>query len=228
MKKLIQVSIVSFIFLLVASITAFGLSFVDYDRATIFLAIGIGIIVVSGIASIWGDKRTWLNAICFVLCAIALGCCIRAWYLYRGFENHLWILALVSLSCVVYLWIFYALSLIKPFQNHFRAFFWTMFLLSLVAYVLIVIFTKTTYVSTFGYYMIVEVSFMFPLYAKSSSNKQTFRHITLATLSVFVVAGLIAIFMASGEFDGAFIDCFTGTNNEEKKQKKMLNPKIKK
>ena len=72
---------------------------------------------------------------------------------------------------------------------------------------LIVIFTKTTYVSTFGYYMLIEMAFIYALCSDSENIQDLVRRITLATYSVFAVAVLIAVFMLSesgGDIDMDF------------------------
>ena len=207
MKKTMIVSGLSLLFLLTASAVAYGLRRMAFSSAWIPLAIGAGLLVLSGIGAFFAKAEMIKNLVCFCVSAVALGFCICAWYIFRGFDNAFYVIALVSVACIAYLWIFYALSRIPFFERHFNLFFWIFYILSFIAYVLIVIFTKTTYVSTFGYYMLIEMAFIYALCSDSENIQDLVRRITLATYSVFAVAVLIAVFMLSesgGDIDMDF------------------------
>jgi hypothetical protein len=155
--------------------------------------------------AIFAKKTIGLNILCFMLSAIALGFCIRAWYIFRNFDNSLLTIFLVSLACVIYLWIFYILAHIPLFEKYFTAFFWIYFIISFIAYFLIMAFTKTTYISTFGYYMLIEMAFIFALCAESENANELVRSLTLSSYSVYIVAVIILICMYGGG-DGFSID----------------------
>lgn len=207
MKKISIVSIMSFIFLIISSIVAYLLQYISFNKAINPLLIGLIILVSSGLLAIFTKKKIGLNIICFMLSAIALGFCIRAWYIFRNFDNSFFTIFLVSLACVAYLWIFFILAHIPIFEKYFTAFFWLYFIISFIAYVFVIAFTKTTYVSTFGYYMLIEMAFIFALCAESKNLKELVRAITLSTYSVFVVAFIILLFMYGGG-DGLSLDGF--------------------
>ncbi len=204
MKKLKIVSFLSFGFLLLASVVTFGLKNTYFVNPWLPLIIGGVILLFSGLAAIIGKKSTVINLICYAVSGVALGFCIRAWYMYRGFDNPFWVLVLVSLVCVSYLWVAFALSRLPFAQAHPALFVILLLVVSLAAYICLVIFTKTTYVSTFGYYMIVEIAFLFAMFTECESTKELIRHVTLSTYSVAVVILLIALMLLAG--DGADFD----------------------
>lgn len=201
MKKITIVSIMSFIFLTISSLVAYFLRYVDFNTALTSLAIGLGILLFSGLIAIFAKKITGLNIICFLLSAVALGFCIRAWYIFRNFDNSFFVMLLVSLACIAYLWVFYILAHTYLCEKYFTVFFWLYFILSFIAYIFVVIYTQTTYVSTFGYYMLIEMSFIFALCAESTNVKDLIRALTISTYSVFAVAIIILLSMHSGDLD---------------------------
>ena len=227
MRKVFIVSILSFLFLTIASIVTYILKFIVFKNAWMPLIIGVAILSASGVLAIFGKRKLWINIVCFTVSGIALGFCIRSWYAFRKFDNGLGVLTLVSLCCVLYLWIVFALSRLKFARNHPTLFVIIVTLLSLTAYVLLVVFTKTTYVSTFGYYMIIEIAFLFAMFSSTDDEFELFRKVTLSTYSVFVVAIIIVIMLLSGEggdvdFDlsGIDLDFNIGSSNGKKTKKK--------
>lgn len=221
MKKIVIVSLLALAFLIVTSTVAYLLRFTDFN-ATVLLIAGAVVLVVSAFVAHSVKENIVGNGICYIVNAIALGCCIRAWYLFRGFDNPLWVMYLVSLASVVELWLFYLLAKIPLFNRHGRLYFWLYLLVSLVAYILVVIFTKTTYVSTFGYYMIVEAAFIFAFCNDDEDFSELFRSMTIASFSVLIVAVIVAFMMITEgdgfdlDFGGEFVDIGGG---KEKKKK---------
>ena len=208
MKKSFIVSTVSFLFLLICSSVAYLLRYIPLKNPWWALAIGLITLAVSGIAAAFAHRIVGLNITCFLISAAALGFCIRAWYLFRGFDNPLWIMALVSFAAVIYLWIFYFLSKIPIFEKYPKIFVCIFLLLSLVGYLAVMLTTKTTYVSTFGYYMIIEIAFIFAMCSDISDIPDLIRKLTLSTYSVFAVAVFIAVIMLLGALGGdADCDC---------------------
>lgn len=122
------------------------------------------LLVISGVTAFVVRDKTAVNIACFAVNAVALGCCIRAWYIFRGLNNGFLTMFFVSLACIAYLWLFFALCLIPPLSRHIKLFFWLWLILSVIAYVLVVIFTKTTFVSTFGFYMLVMCGFIYSMF----------------------------------------------------------------
>ena len=206
---------------MISSTFAYFLRYLPITNAWIIVLIGIGILIVSGLISIISKKNILLNVLCFTISAVALGFCIRAWYIFRGFDNSFLTIFLVSLACVAYLWIFYLLTYIPFVEKHFNLFFWLYFIISFIVYLILVFTTKTTYISTFGYYMIIEMSFIFALCSECENMKELIKSLTLSTYSVFVVAIFIILAMSDGSdfsIDGIeFIDI----NKQTPKKKKV-------
>lgn len=203
MKKLITVSGLALVFLLVSSTITFLLRYTSLNALTA-LTSGAVMMLVNALLAYSVNKNVIGNGVSMFINAVALGFCIRAWYLFRGFDNPLWMMYLVSLACVAELYLFYLLAHIPLVNRHGRLFFWIFILASVVAYVLVVIYTKTTFVSTFGYYMIVEVAFVFALCCSEEGFANLFRAVTIASFSVLIVAVVMAVIMLSS--DGFSLD----------------------
>lgn len=200
MKKISIVSILSFIFLIICSFIEFLLRNYSFEKAITPLLFGLLILAISGIVSLFVKKDLFFNIIIFLLNAISLGFCLRSWYIFRNFDNQFWITALISLSCVIYLLIFYFLLYIPFFDKHFKAYIWIFVILTFIAYLIVIIFSKTTFVSTFGYFVIVEISFIFAMCRSSKSFIDLFRNITLSSFCVLIVAIIMLLIML--ECDG--------------------------
>ena len=224
MKKFLTVSGLALLFLMVSSTITYLLRYTNLNQLTTLTA-GAVMMLVNALLAFSVKKNIIGNAIAMFINAVALGFCIRAWYLFRGFDNPLWVMYLVSLASVVELWLFYLLAKIPLFNRHGRLYFWLYLLVSLVAYILVVIFTKTTYVSTFGYYMIVEAAFIFAFCNDDEEFSKLFRSMTIASFSVLIVAVIVAFMMITEgdgfdlDFGGEFVDIGGG---KEKKKKTPL------
>ena len=215
MKKSVLVLFVSFAFLLVCSLCAYLLGAFSVDAGWVMLSVGLALLVFSGVICAFAGENIILNAVCFALSAIAFGFCIRAWYIFRGFDNELYVMVLVSLCAAFYLFVLYSLSLIPALNRHKAIYTVVFLLLSGIMYLLAVLLTKTTYVSTFGYYMIIEIAFLFALYAEAEGKKSLFRYLTLSAYSVLGVALMIAIVALtalSGDGDCDLSDCADGAD----------------
>ena len=207
MKKITIVSIASIIFLLFSSLVAYLLRYVEIDKPLFFLLLGVIPLVISIFIAFIVKKNLIGNIVCSLISGIGLGFFIRGWYVFRNFDNPYWLMCLVSLACVIYLWIFYFISRISLFKKYFKVYFVIFLILSLIGYVLLVAFTKTTYVSTFGFYMIVEIAFIFAMCKRTESLEELIRNITLSTYSIIAVALLILIMVLAEDgidIDGSF------------------------
>ncbi len=239
MRKISWVSLGSVLFLAVSSIVGYFLRYLPLRSAKGMLFIGIGILVLAAVLSIFSAEdfysegvqmpvrmRTPWNIFCFCLSAVALGFCIRAWYLFRGFDNELWVMLLVSLACVVYLWVYYFLLYIPFLERHVTAYTVIYVMLSLIGYIAVAVCTETTFVSTFGYYMIVEVAFLFALCTDTDDARHLIRVLTLSSFSVWVVAIILLVLMCSGGDGCDSCDCGGGRSGdidiESPRQKKKL------
>lgn len=195
MKKITIVSIFSLVFLGICSIVADGLKHLNLDNEWQLLLTGIAILVISGVANFIVRKNRYVDMVCFLANAIALGFCIRAWYVFREFDNSLTTILLVSLACLAYLLVFYAILYIPFIEKHFEAYLIVFLMVTLIVYGVVICTTETTFVSTFGYYVIIEVAFIFAMCNHADTLDELFRNITLSTYSVLVVAIIIALLM---------------------------------
>lgn len=209
MKKISIVSLASFVFLMLSSTVAFLGKFI-FDEPVAPLVIGCIILLVSGILAFVIKESTPVNILCFFISSLAMGCLIRAWYNLRHIENGMVTMILVSLSLVLYLWVFFALSRI-PFIRHnktaFIIFGIIFVLLSVAAYIYLVFNTDTTYLSTIGYYAIIEFAFIFAMSLEAHTREDLIRNLTLSTYSVFAVAIIVAVFVVLALLGGDGMDC---------------------
>ena len=206
MKKISIVSFASFLFLLLCSGVAVLVRSL-FSSALMPLIIGVAILLASGIIAFVVRESTKVNMLCFVLSSVAMGLLIRAWYINRGFNNTFLIMCLISFAAVFYLWVFVALTKI-PFIHRSKIKYITLCViyaaLSAVFYFAVMVKTETTYVSTFGYYMIIELAFIFAMSLEVHTKEELIRNLTLSTYSVFIVAIIAAVFIALAAADG---DC---------------------
>ena len=112
MKKISIVSSASFGFLIIASVVAI-LTRSIFTEAESALFAGIAILVITGAVTLIVKERGAVNIICFTVNSAAMGCLIRAWYIFREFDNDFITMVFVSFATVLYLWVFFALSKIQ-------------------------------------------------------------------------------------------------------------------
>ena len=213
MKKISVVSFASFVFLLLCSGVAVILENVLKD-ALVALIIGVAILVASGIAAFVVRESYKVNILCILLSSVAMGFLIRAWYINRGFDNSFAVMAVISLGAVLYLWIFFALSKI-PFIHKSKTAYTCLCvlyaLLSGVFYFFVMLNTETTFVSTCGYYMIIELAFIFAMSLEVNNKSELVRNLALSTYSVFIVA-IIAGVVIVAALAGGDCDCDCGAD----------------
>ena len=213
MKKISIVSFASFVFLFLCSSVAVLLENV-FESAVSALITGVAILIVSGVTAFVIRERTIINMLCFLLSSVAMGILIRAWYINRGFENSFGTVCMVSLATVLYLWIFFALSKI-PFIHKSKSAYAVLCVLyavlSVVFYIVVILNTETTFVSTFGFYMIIELAFIFAMSLEVNTKEELIRNLTLSTYSVFIVAIIAAVVIIAAAAGGD-CDCDCGAD----------------
>jgi len=217
MKKTTLVSIFSFIFLMLSSLFAYLFKNTNFGSEWISLLLGLFIMGVSGVIAFVNKKSFVSNIVCFLLNSIALGLYIRTWYNFRNFNNSLLIITLVSLSCLVYLWVFFVALYIPSLSKHYGIFLIVYVIVSFILYFVLIIVSKTTYLSTFGFYMIIQISFIISLDRKSFSINGLFRNVLISSYSIVIVAIIIAVIMLSG--DGSGLDLSFGGASDMKSPK---------
>ena len=211
MKKITIVSIASLIFLSICSFVGWVFRFVSFNDPVAFVVIGIVICLISGILLyILRKKGLIVYLIFYLINAFALGLRIRGWYIFRGFDNSIWVMLLISLISSLYLLVFYLFLLIPFFNENYTAFAIIFMILSIIAYIIVIATTKTTYISTYGWYMIIEIAFLFAISVKSENNQELFKYAVISTYSVLVVGIIMLLIMLSGDGFDVPLDGFGG------------------
>ncbi len=220
MKKLFFILISSFVFLLISTTISYFLQFVIDLEYGYLLLIGVGIAIVSLILAISFKIIFSMKYVCFVINAISLGFMMRSWYIYRELNNPLWVLYLVAIALVLYIILFYLLSYIPSLTKHYGWFCGTYFLVTLIVYVYLIEHIQTTYLSTFGLYLIIQIPLIIVLCIKSEGNKILFSNILKASFSIFMIALILLIIMFDGDAEidaiGDSIDLSNPTENKKK------------
>ncbi len=204
LKKVTIVSIISAIYMIIASLIGYFTKNTTIVNPLIMLLIGGGCGIFSLLIYALLKKYKIGLYLSLFLSANALGFMIRSWYIFRGFENKLWVMILVSLSCVLCLWIYYFLLKIPFFKEHQIGFSVIALIFSLIIYIVLIINTETTFISTFGYYMIVEIGFIFALYMNATDYHELLKNIVKSSYAIFIVAIIILIIILlaqGGDFD---------------------------
>lgn len=204
MKKITIISIITFLFFLLSSVLTYCLKIIVDLSKWKFLIIGAVLILLSGILAIIFEKKIYI--LCLVMNSIALSFMMRAWYLYTGHNNSLLIMILLAIMCVSYLWIFYGLIQIPFIERHIKGFAIIFVILSIIIYILIIIFTKTSFMSTLGYYSIINISFVICLCINAENFDDVIMNMMIASFSVVLVGIVIALIMLEVEIDSFDLD----------------------
>jgi len=203
MKKLLSVSILSFLFLELSSLTSYFIPNNIWSKAWIPLVIGFFLMLISGVCSLIGSysKNKQFSFVPLLSNGLGLGLCIEAWYVFRGYNNSLLIMTLVSLIATAVLWVFYLFLLIPFFNNHYKFYVLFFIILGLICYIIIIISTKTTFVSTIGYYLIISTGFILALSTQTDDKLVIIKRMANSTYSVLIVGIIILVIMLDGDLD---------------------------
>ncbi len=204
MRKIETVSLASLAFLSLASLTAYLLRFIEIGTPWLPLAIGGLLLILGAICCIFTQNSIKANITVFALVGISLGFLLKAWYILRSLDNPLWLILLSAIGAVLYLWLFHLLSKISFCRRHPKPFIVVFVLFSLIAYATLISTTDTTFLSTLGYFSIVELGFIFAMCKSSKGRSELIRNLTLSTFSIFAIAVFIAVMMlldGDGDFD---------------------------
>ncbi len=207
MKKTLYTTVLSAVFLSLSSVVAYSLRFFPQLTLTVCLIVGIVLAVANGIFALI-EQEVVANVLQLLFNSVSLGFVLRAWYIFRGFDNALWLMFCVSLACVAYLWVYLALLQIPPFKRNAGLFTFVFVALSVVVYVLLVIYTKTTFVSTLGLFSIVEIAFFFCMFSASDGIKEFLQKAVVSSFSIIIVA-IVVVSIVCESADGLeVLECF--------------------
>ena len=208
MKKISIVLLSSLLFLFCTSLISFCLKIFNFTNAWIPVIIGsVAILLSLGLLVVYLKvKKQFVLYLIFGFNILAMSFLIRSWHIYRGYNLELYVLLLVSLVCTAYLLFYYLLSYIPLFTKHFKLYLFIFMGLSITAYIILIFTTKTNYISTLGYYMIIELGFLLALSTYTDNKNSLLKAISFSTYLVIVVAIIIIIIMLDGEPDFDLMD----------------------
>ena len=138
-----------------------------------------------------------------------MGFYLQSWYINRGFQNSVWLMLGVAALASLYLVVF-ALPLFVPAINrHYGIYLLIFILMSLGGYVALLVLTKTTWVSTLGYFGLLQLSFILGSSFDCNDWDDEIRALWLSSYSIVVCALIILAIVAGGDSCDASCDCAT-------------------
>lgn len=208
MKRCLQTLGVSLIFLIVTSVVCFLARFIPLGFNPIF-GIATGILAFGIIIStvFWRRRKGKIVAkiVSIFVNAVAMGFYLRSWYINRQFDNPLWLMLCVALLASVYLLIFVLPLYIDAINRHYGWYLLVFTILSLAGYICLVVFTSTTWVSTLGYYGLLELGFIMTMSMDGNNRIKLYTSWQVASYTVMVCAVIILIIVFGGDgIDGLF------------------------
>lgn len=221
MSKIKVVSICSALFFLVSSLTHLLLSNTTLTPKNLIIITFIILAFSVLLALIWRNSTSF-HILCLFLNGVALGFAIHAWLVYKGYDLSFIQLLGISGLCLAFLWVVCLITRIpivqqNPFVTKLVVI--ILVIVSVVAYIFLILFVKTTWLSTFGYEMIVQLALMIAVYIHSEDIPQLIKRMLLCSYSVIIVAIIIAIIVLGGDFD-LDLDLDIGSSRKGKKSKK--------
>ena len=202
MKRCLSTLLVSILFLFATSVVAYFAQYIPLGFWWMF-GIASGVLVLGFVLVLLTRRHNFVKLIIVALNSVSMGFYLRSWYINRGFNNSLWLMLAVSLLASVYFVVFLLPLLIPALNRHYGWYVSVFTLLSIVGYVLLVVLTKTTWVSTLGYYGILQLGFIISLSFKCDSRKELYNSFLASSYSVAVCALIILIIVVS---DGNALD----------------------
>ena len=212
MRKLCYLTLFSIVFLFFSAIVTSLTGMIRFKSAWIPLIIAFAILILSTVLSvICRDNLNGKSLFMTALNSIALGFAIRAWYIFRNINNPVRVLLPVALAASAVLIIFYAISLIPFVDRHYSVFFWILSALILALYITVAALTRTTFMSTFGFYLIFTLTLCM---CNCSEFESLYTQMLIASFSIWVVAIIILLLMLDGDgFDLDFVDLVPSSPN---------------
>lgn len=99
---------------------------------------------------------------------------------------------------------------IDAINRHYAWYLLVFTLLSVAGYVCLVVLTKTTWVSTLGYYGLLQLGFIICMSMDASNKIKLYTSWQVASYTVVVCAVIILIIALGGDAAGDFLDGFSG------------------
>lgn len=214
MNKTIKTILLSIAFLATTSVVEHAASFLPWSFWLNF-GIASGLLLVGIVLLCVFRKKVVVKYIVVAVNAFAMGLFLRCWYIDRGFSNSLWLMLLVSLAAVVYLLLFLAVRFLLKNKTFAIVLY---IVVSLIVYVLLVCLTKTTWVSTLGFFGLIQMGFAVGLCMSDECSELT---ICLCSTYSVIICAAIVLFVALGAdcadiFDGLDIDLSSSSSKDKK------------
>lgn len=209
MKRCLQTLAISSAFLIVTSVVGYIARFIPLDFWWIF-GIATGILVVGIVVSCAFGKRRRIKLISVFINAVAMGFYLRSWYINRGFDNPLWLMLCMALLASVYLLIFILPLYINAINRHYGWYLLAFTILSIAGYVCLVIFTITSWVSTLGYFGLLELGFIMTMSMDGKNKIKLYTSWQVASYTVIVCAVIILLIALGGDAIDGLLDGFSG------------------
>ncbi len=207
MKRIFTTWAMSTAFLFVISFTCWLIGFSRLDFWWNF-GIGAGILVI-GIVVLFTVARFAMRLVKLAVTftnGVAMGFFLRCWYINRGFDNPLWVMLCVSLLASVYFVIFVLPLLIPAVNRRYTWYLIVFFALSVTGYILLLVLTKTTWVSTLGYFGLLQLGFILSL---SFDGEQT-NGFLVSSYSVMLCAAIVFVLSVCGDGGDCCCDSVDG------------------
>ncbi|MCX4286044.1 MAG: hypothetical protein OSJ68_01910 [Clostridia bacterium] len=215
MKRCLQTLAISLAFLIVTSIVGYVTKYLKLGFWENF-GIATGILAVGAIFSIAMRKNCTVKIISVCVNAVSMGFYLRSWYVNRGFDNPLWLMLCVSLLAAAYLFVFILPLYVNAINRHYGVYLILFTILSIAGYVCLVVLTKTTWVSTLGYFGLLQLGFIITMSMEGHDRIWLWESWQVASYTVAVCAVIILIIALSvteggdGVIDGLDFDVSGG------------------
>lgn len=187
-------------------------------------AVASGVLVFGLLILLVFHKFYKIKPFVVLINAISMGFYLRSWYILREFENELWIMLLVALLATLYFLVYAFFLLFDFFNDHYGWYLLVFILLSIAGYICLLVLTKTTWVSTLGYYGIIVLSFILCLSMDDKTKNEKYNRFLAGSYSIAICALIILIIALGGDgFDGIDIDLVDFSSSSPKKKNKPQN-----
>lgn len=196
MKRILRAICASFIFLAVVSVTGYLARFGINEFWTAFL-IGCGILLVSVFVGIIKHPAAKITA--FFINAVSMGFFLRSWYINRNFDNSIILMLGIAALAVCYMLVFALPLYIPAVSRHYKIYLLVFVLLSLGGYIALVCCTVTTWVSTLGYFGLLQLSFIMGSSFKCDDLDDEIVALWVSSYSIIICAVIILIVVLAGD-----------------------------
>ncbi len=223
MKRLLRTMAASLVFLTVCSLVGYFSYYLNIKEFWIMFAIATAVLLVGiGVGIV---KHRSAKIVAFFVNAVSMGFYLQSWYINRGFDNPLWLMLAVSLLAVLYMLLFALPLLIPAVNRHYGIYLSIFIVLSLGGYITLLCLTKTTWVSTLGYYGLLQLSFILGSSFDCNDWDDEVRALLISSYSIIACALIILLIVAGGDSCDC-CDCSSGDISSPLKKKQKDAPKL--